>query len=81
MNSGSSRADVAARFLDGSEYQTLFVRDQFLELLGRAADPSTQNYYVSRMQNGMSQEALRQELLLSVEFWSRATQNGYSRRH
>jgi hypothetical protein len=81
LNSGVSRTTLAARFVDGVDYQTLFVGDQFLEIFGRTADPAARDYFVNRMQDGMTQEGLRQALLLSGEFWVHAIEAGYDRRH
>jgi hypothetical protein len=79
--SRASRATIAARFVDGVDYQTLFVGDQFVEILGRGAEPGARDYFVNRMQGSVSQEGIRQELLLSGEFWVHAIEAGAARRH
>lgn len=80
LNSGVPKWDVVAGFLNSTTYRTLFVQDQFLALLDRAATTSERQTYVSRMSTGSTQEAVIRMLLRLPEFGATAVKAGYRRR-
>jgi hypothetical protein len=79
LNGGMTRADVAARFIDGDEFHGIFIDDDYLALDDRPSDGDGWTYWVSQMRSGMSQEEVIRRFLEAPEFWTKAVHAGYAR--
>ena len=71
LNSGVSRAAVAAVFFSSPEYFTDLVESDYLSLLGRAADPAGLASWVQALQSGATDQAVLAGILGSAEGFGR----------
>jgi len=71
LNSGVSRAAVAAAFFSSPEYFTDLVQSDYVSLLGRTADPAGLAGWVQALQSGATDQAVLAGILGSAEGFAR----------
>lgn len=72
LAAGTTRTQVATAFVNSSEYDSNLVNGYFQQYLGRSADPTALNFFVSELQAGQSTTTILDQLIASDEFYQNA---------
>jgi hypothetical protein len=72
VGSADGRADAARQIFRSSEGRRTYVRDAYMSVLGRPADPSGLTYWTNRLLGGASETTMLAGLYESNEFFSKS---------
>lgn len=66
------RSQIAQELTHTAEYFSTIIKPAYLEFLGRAADDAGLNFWITQMQNGLTDEHLEAGFIGSPEFYQHA---------
>ncbi len=80
-NNTATKNILVTEMLRSQEYLQNYIRSQYIKLHNREVEPDALSLWYNAMVNGLNQQGLINEILLSKEYWYKSLRKGYETRN